>query len=149
MCTYTVKKRLTIFLSPAGMSLTKLSLAGKLFPPRDLGRVWSLVSDIPAGDGKMANLFLQYTAVLGSWVLLGACMPCIYTVFLRAPIFLGSNTRKQVLRAPTLRSFAALLTYLLNFILRKSRKIHSSEKNPRKYLKVPKCEIFDPFFLHQ
>jgi hypothetical protein len=54
------KKGLAVFPSPAGMSLTKLSLGGKnlyktsLFPPRE-----SLVSDIPAGDGKMANLFLQ------------------------------------------------------------------------------------------
>jgi hypothetical protein len=39
---YTVKKRLTIFPPPAGMSLTKPSL----FPPRE-----SLVSDILAGDG--------------------------------------------------------------------------------------------------
>jgi hypothetical protein len=44
-----------IFPSPAGMSLTKLSLDGNtVFLPRE-----SLVSDIPAGDGKMANLFLQ------------------------------------------------------------------------------------------
>ncbi len=51
---YTVKKRLAIFPSPAGMSLTKLSLAGiiKLFLSRE-----SLVSDIPAGDGKIAYLF--------------------------------------------------------------------------------------------
>ncbi len=36
------------------MSLTKLSLGGiiLLFPPRK-----SLVSDIPAGDGNVANLF--------------------------------------------------------------------------------------------
>ncbi len=53
---------LMIFPSPAGMSLTKLSQGGnydviyKLFPSRE-----SLVSDIPAGDGKMANLFLQCT----------------------------------------------------------------------------------------
>jgi hypothetical protein len=45
------KKRLTVFPSPAGMSLTKLSLAGK-----------SLTSDTLAGDGKTANLFLQCTA---------------------------------------------------------------------------------------
>jgi hypothetical protein len=41
------------------MSLTKLSLAGKktkLFPPRK-----SLISDIPAWDGKTANSFLQCT----------------------------------------------------------------------------------------
>ncbi len=51
----TVKKRLAIFLLPAGMSLTKLSLAGKnlLFPTRE-----SLVGDISAGDRKIANLFL-------------------------------------------------------------------------------------------
>jgi hypothetical protein len=36
---YTVKKRLVVFPSPAGLSLTKLSLAGK------------------TGDGKTANLF--------------------------------------------------------------------------------------------
>ncbi len=50
----TEKKRLSIFPSPAGMSLTKLFLAGviKLFPARE-----SLISDIPAGDGKMDILF--------------------------------------------------------------------------------------------
>jgi hypothetical protein len=45
----TLKKRYVIFPSPAGMSLTKL---GKIIPARE-----SLVSDIPAGDGKIANLF--------------------------------------------------------------------------------------------
>jgi hypothetical protein len=54
------KKSFLIFLSPAGMSLTKLSLGGnndviyKLFPPRE-----SLVSDIPAGDRNIEKLFLQ------------------------------------------------------------------------------------------
>jgi hypothetical protein len=40
------------------MSLTKLYLAGKikLFPARE-----SLVSDIPAGDRKIVNIFLQCT----------------------------------------------------------------------------------------
>jgi hypothetical protein len=42
------------------MSQTKLSLEGNninipVFPPRE-----NLVSDIPTGDGKTANLFLQY-----------------------------------------------------------------------------------------
>jgi hypothetical protein len=38
------------------MSLTKLSLAGifEFFPARE-----SLVSDIPAGDGKIDNLFFK------------------------------------------------------------------------------------------
>jgi hypothetical protein len=49
------KKSFSIFRSPAGMSLTKLSLIGnydvvyKLF--------LSLVSDIPAGDGNIEQLF--------------------------------------------------------------------------------------------
>jgi hypothetical protein len=50
------KKRLAIFPPPAGMSTTKLSLVWNKFPARG-----SLVSDIPTGDGKIANLFLQCT----------------------------------------------------------------------------------------
>ncbi len=48
---YTVKKRSMIFPSPAGMSLTTYSFWPgiiKLFPARE-----SLVSEIPAGDGKI------------------------------------------------------------------------------------------------
>ncbi len=62
------KKMFVIFPSPAGMSLTKLSLGGnndviyKLFPPRE-----SLVSDISAGDGKIVNLFLQCAFLFGRW----------------------------------------------------------------------------------
>ncbi len=54
------KKSFSIFPSPAGMSLTKLSLGGNnlymtsLFPPRK-----SLVIDVPAGDGNIKKLFLQ------------------------------------------------------------------------------------------
>jgi hypothetical protein len=52
------KKRFEVFPSPAGMSQTKLSLDGNHLlipvPSRE-----SLVSDIPAGDRKTANLFLQ------------------------------------------------------------------------------------------
>jgi hypothetical protein len=56
---YTVKKSFLIFPSPAGMSLTKLSLGGNndviyiIVPPRE-----SLVSDIPAGEGNLEKLFL-------------------------------------------------------------------------------------------
>ncbi len=48
---------LATFSSPARKSLTKLSLGGNnlIFPPRE-----SLVSDFPAGDLNVANLFLQY-----------------------------------------------------------------------------------------
>ncbi len=46
------KKRLSTFPSPAGMSL---SLGGNtVLPPTE-----SLVSDIPAGDGNVDNLFFQ------------------------------------------------------------------------------------------
>ncbi len=56
------KKSFSIFQSPAGMSLSKLSLGGNtlymtsLFPPRE-----SLVSDIPAGDGNIEKIFLRCT----------------------------------------------------------------------------------------
>jgi hypothetical protein len=56
------KKSFAVFRSPAGMSLTKLSLDGNnffLFPYRK-----RLVSDIPAGSGKTANLFLQCIALV-------------------------------------------------------------------------------------
>ncbi len=54
------KKTFSIFLSPAAMSLTKLSLGGNnlfmtsLFPARE-----SLVSDIAAGDGNIEKVFLR------------------------------------------------------------------------------------------
>jgi hypothetical protein len=54
------KKSFLIFPSPAGISLTKLSLGGnydiiyKLFLPRE-----SLVSNIPAGDGNIKKLVLR------------------------------------------------------------------------------------------
>jgi hypothetical protein len=60
ICPPHCKKSFSIFPSPSRMSLTKLSLGGnydviyKLFLPRE-----SLVSDIPAGDGKIDILFLQ------------------------------------------------------------------------------------------
>ncbi len=54
------KKSFSILSSPAGISLTKLSLGGNnlyrtsLFPLRQ-----RLVSDIPAGDGNIVKLFLR------------------------------------------------------------------------------------------
>ena len=54
------KKRLASFPSPDGMLHTNLSLGRnndvicKLFPARE-----SVVSDLPNGDGNIANLFLQ------------------------------------------------------------------------------------------
>ncbi len=49
------KKSLAIFSSPAGMSPIKLSMARNNYSP--LGEI--SVSDIPAGDGKIAKNFLQ------------------------------------------------------------------------------------------
>ncbi len=57
---YTVKKKVGEFPVPSRDVTTKLSLGGnndvitELFLPRR-----SLVSDIPAGDGKLVNLFLR------------------------------------------------------------------------------------------
>ncbi len=50
---YTVKKCYRFFPSPAGMSPTKLSLAGN-----------NLVSDIPAGDGKNDNLLYSVLGLI-------------------------------------------------------------------------------------
>jgi hypothetical protein len=63
---YTVKKNFSIFPSPAGMSLTKLSLGGnndviyKLFLPRE-----SFVSDILVGEGNIEKLFYFFTVNAG------------------------------------------------------------------------------------
>jgi hypothetical protein len=65
-CLLHCKNRLEVFLLPAGMSLTKLSLALgiiKLFPARE-----SLFSDIPAGSGKQLNFF--YSVALTVWEVL-------------------------------------------------------------------------------
>ncbi len=50
------KKELAVFPSPAGMSLIKLFLGGNNLVFSRPERVWSVS---PAGDGKMANSFLQ------------------------------------------------------------------------------------------
>ncbi len=56
LSSYTVKKSLAIFPSPAGISPTKLTLASiNLIIPHLF--VVIMVSDIPAGEGKIANLF--------------------------------------------------------------------------------------------
>ncbi len=49
------KKRLAVFPSLAGMSLTKPSLAGNIWIIPRQGEF--MVSDVPAADGKTANLF--------------------------------------------------------------------------------------------
>jgi hypothetical protein len=58
------KKRFSIFPSSAGMSLTKLSLGGNNLIYTE--RVY-IVSDIPAGDGNIAKLFLQCTVRVLIW----------------------------------------------------------------------------------
>ncbi len=53
------KKRFAIFPSTAVMSLTKLSLDGNNLTIPAQGEFGPWDSDIPAGDGKIVNLFLQ------------------------------------------------------------------------------------------
>jgi hypothetical protein len=70
------KKSFSIFPSPAGMSLTKLSLGENnlymtsFFAPRE-----SLVSDIPAGDGNIGKLFysVEHTEEEDSYLILAQC----------------------------------------------------------------------------
>jgi hypothetical protein len=61
---HTVKKRLAIFPSPAGMSLTKLSLDGKilLLPP---GRVWLVTSRL--GTGESLTFFYSGMSLHGKY----------------------------------------------------------------------------------
>ncbi len=56
------KKELAIFPSPAGMSLTKLSLGGKKLNYSRPGRVWSVTSRL--GTGKRLTLF--YSVLLAT-----------------------------------------------------------------------------------
>jgi hypothetical protein len=60
-----LKNKLPIFPSPAGMPLTKLSLAGNnLFLPA----MESLVGDIPDGDGKNYSVGLQdHMGLVENW----------------------------------------------------------------------------------
>ncbi len=58
-CEYTVKKRLSFFPSPTGMSLTKLSWPGIFFNNSRPGRVWLVTSRL--GLGKS---FLQVGCIL-------------------------------------------------------------------------------------
>ncbi len=77
---FTVKKRLAIIPSPAGMSLTNSPCTRpriiKLISPRE-----SLVSDIPTGDGKIVNLFYSVVS-----------FPIFAILFLRY-VFLRSGKR--------------------------------------------------------
>jgi hypothetical protein len=54
------KKELAIFPSPAGMSLTKLSLGGKKLNYSRPGRVWSVTSRL--GTGKRPTFFYSVVA---------------------------------------------------------------------------------------
>ncbi len=60
---YTLIKNVSDFPVPSRGVTTKLYVAGNnlIIPSQD-----SLVSDIPAGDGKIVNLFLQCTSTHGT-----------------------------------------------------------------------------------
>jgi hypothetical protein len=66
------------------MSLTKLSLAVlfKLLPARE-----NLVSDIPAGDVKLANHFLQYIPSFLDMFLPGNCSTLTLFFLVSDPVF--------------------------------------------------------------
>ncbi len=68
-CLHTVKKGYWFSRPQPGCHLPNPPWAGiiKLFPARE-----SLVSDIPAGDGKIANLFLQCIIVFAGLVKINA-----------------------------------------------------------------------------
>ncbi len=58
------------------------------FPPRE-----SLVSDIPAGDGNVANLFLQCLSVFPSNRLSGCQVDCLYAqLFIRQEASLSQSS---------------------------------------------------------
>ncbi len=87
------KKRLTIFPSQAGMSLTKASLAGNnLVIPE-------LVSDIPAGDRKIANLFYSVACSLLS----------DSYMYPQYPVFLGAEANTQRIKRKQARFYLSYI----------------------------------------
>ncbi len=70
------KKELAIFLSPAGMSLTKLSLGGGKLNYSRPGRVWSVTSRL--GTGKRLTRFYS---VLASCI----CLPLSVKKLIKTP----------------------------------------------------------------
>jgi len=73
------KKELAIFPSPAGMSLTKLSLGGKKLNYSRPGRVWSVTSRL--GTGKRLTLFYSvhiYMNIVNCNILTTKCAVNMY-----------------------------------------------------------------------
>jgi hypothetical protein len=60
------KNRLAVFPPPAGMSLTKLSLAGKYFNYSRPGRVWSVTSRL--GTGNLLTFFIVYISLTDTYM---------------------------------------------------------------------------------
>jgi hypothetical protein len=81
-----LKKKVREFPVPSRDVATKLSLSGnndvitELFLPRG-----SLVSDIPAGDGKLVNLFLRCSNCIDMeiriWIRISKTMPILETAY--------------------------------------------------------------------
>jgi hypothetical protein len=67
-----LKKTLAIFPSPAGMSLTKLSLGGKNFNDSPQ------VGDIPAGDGKSLIFFTVCACFFSIFYMKTALQKCLH-----------------------------------------------------------------------
>jgi hypothetical protein len=84
-----------IFPSPAGMSLNQtLQMPGiiSLFPARE-----RLVSDIPAGEGKIFNLFLQCIVVCTGCIEC-RCVVCSMRELLHFSILLLGGTMVYIIR---------------------------------------------------
>ncbi len=97
------EKRLAIFPSPAELSLTKLSLTRP-------GRV--LVSDIPAGNGKIANLFYSVSMTYLLVLAYMARLWCIVLYIILISIPSNCNCIYPLKSLPLLKSLKYIMSAL-------------------------------------
>jgi hypothetical protein len=98
------KKRLAIFPSPVGMSVVtnKLSLVGNNL---------SFVSDIPAGDGKIGNLFYSVAMLIYE----SQMMLQLKTVMFRTSVCgCSARVRTQPMWRTWVKSSTILIRYATN-----------------------------------
>ncbi len=99
------KKELAIFPSPAGMSLTKLSLGGKKLNYSRPGRVWSVTSRL--GTGKRPTLFysvhFSHKVLRCPWVIIASSAPLLSEKTVVCTVFFLSRRTPRNLLAHNLR----------------------------------------------